>query len=66
MFYRPAVRKTGDREVFVQSKMLFPSEEAAKPEAHRLKMEWIPRYLGELEVVLLVEVEEEGASAVPV
>jgi hypothetical protein len=62
VLYRPAVRKTGDLEVFVQSKMLFPTEEAAKPEAHRLKMEWMPRYLGELEVVLLVEVEDEGAA----
>jgi hypothetical protein len=60
--YRPAVRKIGDTEPFIQSKMLFPSEEAAMPEAHRLKMEWIPRYLGELEVVLLVEVDDEGSA----
>jgi hypothetical protein len=62
VLYRPAIRRQGEIETFAQSKMMFPTEEAANAEANRLRNEWNPRFRGELETVLLVEVEEEASG----
>ena len=55
--YRPAVRKRGEVETFAQSLMTFTTASAANGEVARLKGEWSRRYRGELESVLLLEVE---------